>query len=132
MVLPLMPKILIVTQQMIIAADLYLQLSKLNFDVVGISNCSEDAIASIMMYETDLILIDIGLKGSVDGITLAKMIKKDYSVPIIYLNPGVNSEVMHDAVQSEPEAFIHIPYEIHDLSRKIIHSKKRNRILQLH
>ena len=132
MVLSLKQKILIVSQQLITAADLHLQLSKLNFDVIGINNCSEDALASVIAYDTDIVLIDMGLKGIVDGIALAKIIKKNYSIPVFFLNPGVNRKVMNDAVQSEPAGFIHIPYHVNDIRRQIVQAKKQKMLLHLH
>ena len=119
MIIPLRPRPLIVTQQLIIAADIYLQLSKLNCNVVGINSSSNDALEAITDQQPDVVLIDLSLKGSIDSIKLGKIVAEQYKIPVIFLNPGMDEHTINLAISQNPEAFIHIPYEINDLKKKI-------------
>jgi DNA-binding NtrC family response regulator len=110
---------LIVSQQMIIAADLYLQMGKLNYDVIGISNSSNEALATIKVHTPSVVLIDLNLKGAVDGIKLSQIVKSEFNIPVIFLNPGMDIKTIDRAFQTKPSSFMQIPYESKDLKLKI-------------
>lgn len=69
-------KILIVEDEMIIAANTSLQLSNLGYDVTGIIPKGEDALVHIKENTPDIILLDINLKGALSGIETAKLFNK--------------------------------------------------------
>ena len=61
------PKILIVEDEMIIGANISLQLSKLGYDVTGLVSKGEDAITNVRQNRPDIVLMDIQLKGEIDA-----------------------------------------------------------------
>ena len=89
------PTILIVEDEAIIAADLASKLGKLSYEVIGTTARGEDAVEMACSLKPDIVLMDIRLKGSMDGIEAAEEIRRRHSAPVIYLicpfrfqNPG--------------------------------------------
>ena len=69
-------RILIVEDDMIIGANISLQLTKLGYEVTGIVPRGEEAIVYVKENTPDILLMDINLKGSIDGIDTAKAIQQ--------------------------------------------------------
>ena len=78
-------KILIVEDEMIIAANISLQLSELGYEITGILPRGEEALAHINEEMPDIVLLDIQLKGEMDGIQTAQLMQLEHNIPIIYL-----------------------------------------------
>ncbi|GLR19675.1 response regulator [Portibacter lacus] len=119
------PKPLIVTQQLIIAADLYIQMTKLKYDIIGICNSSIDALQTIKLNAPSIVLIDLSLKGSIDGAKLGALIQKQFSIPLIYLNPGMDKQSINLAIKTNPAAILNIPYETAEMENKINYINKQ-------
>ena len=79
-------KVLLAEDEKIIALDIQRILLKAGYDVVSIVSKGEDAVLHSKTYLPDLVLMDIGLKGRMNGIEAGEMIKKELNVPIIYLS----------------------------------------------
>ena len=79
-------KILIVKDEYIVATDLKQQLEDMGHKIVGIEGDGKAAIKKTVETEPDLILMDITLKGELDGIETAQRIQEDYDIPFIYLS----------------------------------------------
>ena len=80
-----MKQILIVEDEKIVALDIKGMLSRLGFDVLDIVSTGDKAIEMVANKKPDLILMDIMLKGEMDGINAAQQIIKHYNTPIIFL-----------------------------------------------
>ena len=83
-------KILIVEDEMVIAANISLQLSELGYEITGILPQGDEAISHIQINRPDIILLDIRLKGDLDGIETAQAIHKIHPIPIIYLTANAD------------------------------------------
>lgn len=112
-------KILIVEDEMIIAANISLQLSILGYDVTGIVPRGEEALLHIRQNQPDIVLIDIQLKGKLDGIETAQVMQIDYDIPIIYLTANADDDNFNRAKSTHPYAFISKPFKKLDLQRAI-------------
>ena len=112
-------KILIVEDEMIIAANISLQLSELGYEVIGILPRGEEALSHIKIDKPDIILLDIRLKGEMDGIETARVIQKHYTIPIIYLTANADEAHFNRAKETHPYAFISKPFKKLDLQRAI-------------
>lgn len=112
-------KILIVEDEMIIAADTSLQLSNLGYEVSGIATKGEDALIHIKKNLPDIVLFDIQLKGKLDGIETAQLMQKEFNIPIIYLTSNVDDANFIRAKKTNPSAFISKPFKKLDLQRAI-------------
>ena len=112
-------KILIVEDEMIIAANISLQLTMLGYEVVGIVPRAEDAITCVKQDQPDIVLMDINLKGDLDGIDTVKLIKEIQDVAVIYLTANADEEHFNRAKSTHPHAFISKPFKKLDLQRAI-------------
>lgn len=111
--------ILIVEDEMIIAANISLQLTNLGYEVLGIVPRGEEVLACIQHNLPDIILMDINLKGDLDGIEIASLIQKLYKIPIIYLTANTDEAHFNRAKATNPYAFISKPFKKLDLQRSI-------------
>ncbi|WP_075349930.1 LytR/AlgR family response regulator transcription factor [Algoriphagus marinus] len=112
-------RILIVEDDMIIAANISLQLSKLGYEVTGIETKAEEAIHHALETKPDLILMDIQLKGKSNGIDAAHEIHKVLDIPIIYLTANEDDSTFQKAKNTHPFAFISKPFNKQNLERTI-------------
>ena len=112
-------KILIVEDEMIIAANMSLQLTALGYEVTGIMLKGEDALEHIKQNEPDIILLDIHLKGELTGIETAHIIQQDANIPIIYVTANADEAHFNEAKTTNPYAFISKPFKKLDLQRAI-------------
>ncbi len=112
-------QILIVEDEMIIAANISLQLSNLGYQITGIIPRAEEVIPHIDQNLPDIILMDINLKGNLDGIDIVLLIQKKYKIPIIYLTANADDATFKKAKQTNPYAFISKPFKKIDLQHAI-------------
>jgi DNA-binding LytR/AlgR family response regulator len=112
-------KILIVEDEMIIAANISLQLTSLGYEVTGIIPRGEEALLHIEQQQPDIVLLDINLKGNIDGIETAKIMQKSYNIPVIYLTANADEAHFNRAKATNPYAFISKPFKKLDLQRAI-------------
>ena len=121
-------KILIVEDEMIIAANTSLQLTNLGYEVIGIVSRGEEALVQIEENLPDIILLDIQLKGELDGIETAHRMQKNFNIPIIYLTSNVDDANFERAKETKPYAFISKPFKKLDLAHAI--DLTANRIIE--
>lgn len=112
-------RILIVEDDMIIAANISVQLSNLGYEVIGIETRGEEAILHAMANTPDIILLDINLKGTINGIEAALEIQKFKRIPIIYLTANSDEATFAKAKATHPYAFISKPFNNLNLQRTI-------------
>lgn len=112
-------KILIVEDEMIIAANISLQLSTLGYEVTGIIPRGEEALVHIEKNKPDILLLDINLKGKINGIETAHLMQRSYDIPIIYLTANADGPNFDKAKTTNPYAFISKPFKKLDLERAI-------------
>jgi DNA-binding LytR/AlgR family response regulator len=112
-------KILIVEDEMIIGANISLQLSKLGYDVTGIVSRGEEAISHVKQNRPDIVLMDIQLKGELDGIDTVVKMQQEIDMPVIYLTANADDENFDRAKSTNPYAFISKPFKKLDLQHAI-------------
>lgn len=112
-------RILIVEDDMIIAANLSMQLTQLGYEVTGIETRGEEAVAHVKVNAPDIILMDIQLKGTLTGIETAALIQNIIPIPIIYITANTDESTFNKAKETNPFAFISKPFNKLDLERTI-------------
>ena len=112
-------KILIVEDEMLIAANIAIQLETLGYEVAGIIPRGEEAIKSVQHEKPDLVLMDINLKGELDGIETAIKMQQEDAIPIIYLTANSDDAHFNRAKATSPYAFLSKPFKKLDLQRAI-------------
>lgn len=110
---------MIVEDEMIIGANISLQLSKLGYDVTGLVSRGEEAIAHVKQNRPDIVLMDIQLKGELDGIDTVIKMQQEIDMPVIYLTANADDENFERAKSTNPYAFISKPFKKLDLEHAI-------------
>jgi len=112
-------KILIVEDEMLIGANISLQLNELGYEVTGIVPRGEEALQHIEKNPPDIMLLDINLKGDLDGIETAIAMQKTHDIPVIYLTANTDDTHFNRAKETKPFGFISKPFKKLDLQRTI-------------
>lgn len=111
--------ILIVEDQRTTAEILAQNLKQAGYQIVGIVESGGKAIQQIATAEIDVVLMDIVLKGGIDGIATSEKIKADYNLPIIYLTSLRDRATLKRARKTKPSGYIVKPYNFDDLKATI-------------
>jgi len=105
------PRLLVVEDEAIVAADLEDRLNRMGYNVVGTAESGEEAIQMARELKPDLVFMDIMLKGEMDGIEAAAVMREVQSVPVIFLTANSNDTVINRAKVSEPFAYLLKPFD---------------------
>jgi CheY-like chemotaxis protein len=108
-------RILIVEDESLIALDLQRRLSRLGYVVVGLVTSGPQAIRAAYQLQPDLVLMDIRLKGEMDGIEAAQQIQANRPIPIIYLTAYVDEVTMQRAQATSSWGFLRKPFHVREL-----------------
>ncbi len=112
-------KILVVEDEMIIGAKISLQLTNLGYEVTALLSRGEEVMQHVTENEPDIILLDINLRGKLDGIETAAQLQQQHNIPIIYLTANSDEPTFNRAKSTRPAAFIAKPFKQLDLQRAI-------------
>ena len=111
--------ILIVEDEAIIAEALASKLKQLGYEIVGTALQGQQAVEMALRLLPQLILMDIRLEGSMDGIQAAQAIRDKYDVPVIYLTAHSDFDTLSRAKLTEPFGYIVKPFDMHGLAIQI-------------
>jgi len=112
-------RILIVEDEKIIARGLSDVLVHLGYTVVAAVASGEEAIQKATDLHPDLVLMDIVLKGRMDGIEAARQIRDGLDIPSIFLTAYSEDEIVQRAKITEPFGFILKPFQVRELHATI-------------
>jgi CheY-like chemotaxis protein len=112
-------KILVVEDQNIVALNIRNKLKNLGYTVPGTASTGEEAIRKAELTNADLVLMDIMLKGDMDGIEAAREIKSRFKIPVLYLTAYTDDETLERAKMTEPAGYISKPFKEEDLHSNI-------------
>jgi PAS domain S-box-containing protein len=122
--------ILIVEDENIVALDIKNRLKKLGYVVAGRAANGQAAIDKAAETRPDLILMDIRLKGEMDGIAAAEQIRDRLGIPVIYLTAYSDEATLQRAKITEPYGFLIKPFEDRDLHTTIAMALYRHKVEQ--
>ncbi len=114
-----MADILIVEDESIVALDIMDKLERLGYNVLAIVSSGEEAVEKVAKIQPDLILMDIVLKGKIDGIEAARRIQESFNIPIIYLTAHSDEQTLKRAKITRPFGYIIKPFTDKDLQNAI-------------
>lgn len=112
-------KILIVEDESIVAMDIKHRSESLGYQVTSITPSGEEAIELVKKDPPDLVLMDIVLKGNMDGIEAAQKIHDGFDIPVLYLTAYSDEETLKRAKITEPFGYIIKPFEDRELHSAI-------------
>ncbi len=108
-------RVLIVEDESIIAFELKTRLCNLGYLVTDIVDCGDRALESVQNQPPDVVLMDITLKGGMDGIETASIIRKQESIPIIFLTAYLDDSRLERAKFTMPFGYILKPFQERDI-----------------
>lgn len=108
-------KIMVVEDERIVAKDIQNALENLGYIVSAVATSVEDAIKKAEESRPDIALIDIVLRGEMDGIELATWFQSHFNIPIIYLTAYEDDKTVERAKITEPFGYITKPFEEKEL-----------------
>ena len=108
-------KVFIVEDEVIVAESLNDQLQSLGYTVIGQATSGEEALQKIKKNVPDLVLMDIMLKGVMDGVETAKEVRDLHGIPVVFLSAYSDSETLQRAKLIEPFGYLIKPYKVREL-----------------
>jgi signal transduction histidine kinase len=103
-------KILIVEDEGLIANDIAFQLRRSGYNVLAIASSGEGALHLLQKMQPDLVLMDIRLRGDLDGIDTASRVRSEYRLPVIFLTSHADAETLARAKQVTPSGYVVKPF----------------------
>ena len=108
-------KILVVEDEVIVAEDIGFRLKKLGYIVTATVASGEEAIEKVAENRPDLVLMDIVLKGDMDGVTAAEKIRNRVDIPTVFLTAYADDQTLQRAKLTNPFGYIIKPFQQNDL-----------------
>ncbi len=112
-------RIMIVEDEQITAADLEATLGDLGYSVTSLVSSGKSAISEAAKTHPDLVLMDIRLRGEMDGIEAARQIRERFDIPVIYLTAHADDATLERAKLAEPLGYIVKPFQENELGATI-------------
>lgn len=104
-------RILVVEDNNIVLQDIRTRLEKLGYSVVGTARSGIEAIEKAAVAKPDLALMDIKLRGEMDGVEAAAVIRRCNDIPIVYLTAYTDANTLDRAKLTEPFGYILKPFD---------------------
>jgi two-component system, LytTR family, response regulator len=112
-------KILVVEDEVVVSMMISDILENIGYSVLPPVNNYESAVKSIMENGPDLVLLDIIIKGTKNGIDVAKFIKETIDIPFIFLTQQADERTVEQAKKLNPPAYLVKPFNKDDLFTSI-------------
>ena len=113
------PNILVVEDESIVSKDIQHSLNKLGYNVVGAAATGEKALELVRLERPNIVLMDIMLKGEMNGIETAEIIRAELAIPVIFLTAYADESTLAKAKVTEPYGYIIKPFKEIDLHTSI-------------
>jgi signal transduction histidine kinase len=112
-------RIMVVEDEVIVAETICMKLVSFGYEVTDTAVLGQEALEKAFFFKPDLILMDIHLKGDLDGINAARKIKEQYNIPVIFLTAFADEETINSAKVAEPYGYLLKPFKDKELHSNI-------------
>jgi len=112
-------RVLVVEDESLVSRDIHNMLRSLGYQVVGVVSTGEEALRLAESASPDLVLMDIVLKGEIDGIMAAERIWENFGIPVVYLTAYADEPTLQRAKVTEPFGYILKPFDERELQTTI-------------
>ncbi len=125
-------QVVIVEDERLVAQDIAQILKDEEYIICAIASDGETAIKKILEFSPDLVLLDIRIKGEIDGIDVAKFVQSFCDIPIVYLSAFSDTETLKRAQLTNPMGYVVKPFRSEQLLTTITialttHSSKQDK-----
>lgn len=110
-----LPRLLLVEDEALIVMSLQMELADAGYEVCRAVATGEEAIRSVRTDYPDIVLMDIGLAGDLDGIETARRIRESHDVSIIFMTGYLEEALMERAREVQPLGYLVKPVNMADL-----------------
>ncbi len=124
--------ILIVEDEGVVALSIQGALTKMGYRVVGIAVTGNEAIALAMEHKPDVILMDIHIKGDIDGIQTTERLNQITDIPVIFLTAYADDETVKRAIKTHSSSYLVKPYNPRELYSNIEFAIYKRRMKNRH
>ena len=107
--------VLIVEDEFLIADMLQNCLKDLGYNVIGVARDSQETFQLIESEQIDIVILDIGIKGALNGIQVAEKINREQNLPFIFLTALNDSATIQSAVKTNPYGYLIKPFNKEEL-----------------
>jgi CheY-like chemotaxis protein len=124
-------RILIVEDESLLAKDIQGMLSALGYDVCGVAVSGEQAIQKAKEGHPNLVLMDIELKGDLDGVDTAAYIHEYFHVPVVYITALADDKTLDRIKFTQPSGILIKPFggvELNGTIESVLHKQKSMRM----
>jgi CheY-like chemotaxis protein len=104
-------KIIVFEDESIIALDIQYTLENLGYSVPVVVSSGEESVEKASEIRPDLVLMDIKLSGSMDGITAAKEIYNRLQIPVVYLTAYSDEKIMETIQEKNFSGYVNKPFD---------------------
>jgi len=111
--------VIVVEDESIVSKDIQHSLKKLGYQVVGAAATGEKALELVRSERPDIVLMDIMLKGDMNGIEAAEIIRAEFAIPVVFLTAYADEFTLAKAKVTEPYGYIIKPFKEIDLHTSI-------------
>lgn len=109
------PKVMVVEDDRIIAGHIQVTLNSLGYSVTALVSSGEEAVKKAVRDNPDIVLMDIVLKGEMDGVEAASLIRSRLGIPIVFLTAFSDQKILERAKLTEPFGYLIKPFEDREL-----------------
>jgi PAS domain S-box-containing protein len=124
--------ILIVEDEGVVALSIQAALTKMGYRVVGIAVTGNEAIALAKEHKPDVILMDIHIKGDIDGIQTTEKLNEITDIPVIFLTAYADDETVKRAIKTRSSSYLVKPYNPRELYSNIEFAIYKRRMKDRH
>lgn len=124
------PAVLVVEDENVVAMDLVTSLEKLHYPVAGVVASGEDAVVAAERKAPGLVLMDIHLRGEMDGIHAAEQIQQRFFIPVVYLTAYSDEATLDRARVTHPFGYVLKPFEDREIEVAIQTALYRHKMEQ--
>lgn len=113
------PKVFVVEDDVSVARDMVQTLEELGYGVSGVARSGEEAVIGAAESGADLVLMDIGLPGDLDGIDAARVLRTTLDLPVIYVAGLEDESTFRRADRTRPYGYVRKPFDRQDIRNAV-------------
>lgn len=125
------PTIMIVEDERVVAKDLEMTLRRLGYEVCLTASTGEAAVELVESSQPDLVLMDVRLRGGMDGVEAARLIQFRHDLPVVYLTAFADEVTLRRSLETEPYGYLVKPFREKELHATIETALSKSRLERL-
>lgn len=122
---------MVVEDERIVAKDLEMTLRRLGYEVCLTASSGEAAVELVESNRPDLVLMDVRLRGGMDGVEAARLIQFRHDLPVVYLTAFADEVTLRRSLETQPYGYLVKPFQEKELHTTIETALSKNRLERL-